>query len=345
MPLAGIGITIVTEPPNSQLIFYCCGAFLGPLFSHHFIYQYVIGPRIANIPGNGLLLWSLQPGNKVINYLLAVLIGFGLALEMHRTRLRQMIPLTLPMGVVMGVVSMLVIYALVLISIAFWSTGGLIAAMILGLLIAYGLRPAGTNSSISQSNSIGALGGSNPSASGNTHSPTRDSEFETFRLWMGQLNHEDYLLVSRAGLSLISQPVFALGYVFSRYFSIGIVSEILIWSNLIISVIIFISILAALRVYVEIRVKLRPILERYPDFPMRRLPNIRPGLGLYCPVGVGLIVVLIWSSLLYVEAAGDPFRQIAAIIITVFLGAAGVIAAIGVGLGLEEKGESHYHIT
>jgi hypothetical protein len=164
----------------------------------------------------------------------------------------------------------------------------------------------------------------------------REQDLETFRIWMSQLNHEDYLLVSRVAIGMISQPVFVLGYIFAEYHQVPVVPEILVWSNLVISVIIYASILAAFRVYLETRVKIRPLVQKHPDFPMRRLPNIRPGLGLYCPVGLGLMMVVIWSSFLYVEAAADPVKQRVAVIIAIVLSLVGIAFAIGVGSSLSE---------
>jgi len=159
---------------------------------------------------------------------------------------------------------------------------------------------------------------------------TREKDLETFRMWMAQLNHEDYLLVSRVLIGMIGQPVFVLGYIIAVHYDLGPVRQILVWSNLVIAVIIYISILAAFRVYLETRLKIRPLVEKHPDFPMRRLPGATPGLGLYCPVLLGLVMVVIWSSFLYVEAADDSHRS-AAIKITVTLALVGLLFAIGVG--------------
>jgi hypothetical protein len=162
---------------------------------------------------------------------------------------------------------------------------------------------------------------------------TREQDLEIFGMWLHQLNHEDYLIVARTALAMVSQPAFIVAYVLTKHFGYPLISQILIWSNLVISIITFISILAAFRVYLETRVRLRPLLQRHPDFPMRRLPNIRPGLGLYCPVGMGLIMVVIWASFLYVEAP-EGNQQKAALAITALLALAGIVFAIGVGTTL-----------
>ena len=36
----------------------------------------------------------------------------------------------------------------------------------------------------------------------------RDRDLETFRLWMDQLNHDDFLILGRISLSIFSQPLF-----------------------------------------------------------------------------------------------------------------------------------------
>lgn len=167
---------------------------------------------------------------------------------------------------------------------------------------------------------------------------TREEDLEMFDRWMNQLNHEDYLILSRTALAMISQPVFVLGYLFAKHYDITVIPQILVWSNLVMSIVIYISILAAFRVYLETRLKLRPLVRKHPDFPMRSLPNVRPGLGLYCPVGLGLIMVIIWSSFLYAEAE-DRRHQIAAIAITAFLALAGVVFAIGVGTTLAKPAD------
>jgi hypothetical protein len=166
----------------------------------------------------------------------------------------------------------------------------------------------------------------------------RDHDFEAFQIWMRQLDHEDHLIVARVALSIFSQPGYVIGYILARHFGVPIASTVILWSNLIISIIIYASILAAFRVYIEIRLRIRALLQKHPDFPMRRLPNARPGLGLYAPVGIGLLMVVLWSSLLYVEAGQDVQRQWAAIVITCVLALAGIVFAIGVGasLGKEE---------
>lgn len=161
----------------------------------------------------------------------------------------------------------------------------------------------------------------------------REKDLETFRMWMAQLNHEDYLLVSRVLIGMIGQPVFVLGYIIAVHYDLGSVRQVLVWSNLVMAVVIYISILAAFRVYLETRLQIRPLVEKHPDFPMRRLPGVRPGLGLYCPVLLGLVMVVIWSSFLYVEAA-DDFHRNGAIAITATLALAGLIFAFGVGTSL-----------
>ena len=61
---------------------------------------------------------------------------------------------------------------------------------------------------------------------------------------------------------------------------------------------------------------------------MRSLPNVHPGLGLYAPVAIGLIMVLVWSSLFYVEAGQDLRLQYAAKLITGALAVVGAAFAI-----------------
>jgi hypothetical protein len=165
----------------------------------------------------------------------------------------------------------------------------------------------------------------------------RDRDLETFRIWMDQLNHEDFLILGRISLSIFSQPVFIVGYIMAKQYQLSIVSEIILLSNLLISILIYISILAAFRVYLETRVKIRALFLRRPDLPMRSLPNIHPGLGLYAPVAIGLIMVLVWSSLLYVEAGQDVQLQNAAKLITGALAAVGAAFAIGVGMILGQN--------
>jgi hypothetical protein len=70
---------------------------------------------------------------------------------------------------------------------------------------------------------------------------------------------------------------------------------------------------------------------------MRSLPNIHPGLGLYAPVAIGLIMVLVWSSLFYVEAGQDVRLQYAAKLITGALAVVGAAFAIGVGMILGQN--------
>ena len=115
----------------------------------------------------------------------------------------------------------------------------------------------------------------------------RDRDLETFRLWMDQLNHEDFLILGRISLSIFSQPVFIVGYILAKQYQLSIVPEVILLSNLLISILIYIAILAAFRVYLETRVKIRSLFLRRPDLPMRSLPNIHPGLGLYAPVAIG----------------------------------------------------------
>jgi hypothetical protein len=168
-------------------------------------------------------------------------------------------------------------------------------------------------------------------------SDDRERDFETFRAWMSQLNHEDYLMLARVSLGFFSLPIFLIGYILAKHFNLSIVPQVIVWANVLTSVIIYISILAAFRVYLETRLRIRPLLLKHRDFPMRRLPNVRPGLGLYAPVAIGLIVVVFWSSMLYVEAGDDTNHQHAAEIITGLLAVAGVVFAIGVGTVLSSE--------
>jgi hypothetical protein len=168
-------------------------------------------------------------------------------------------------------------------------------------------------------------------------SDERDRDLETFRTWMDQLNHEDFLILGRVSLSILSQPVFIVGYILAKQYQLSIVPEIILLSNLLISILIFISILAAFRVYLETRVKIRALFLNRPDLPMRSLPNVHPGLGLYAPVAIGLIMVLVWSSLLYVEAGQDVQLQNAAKLITGALAVVGAAFAIGVGMILGQN--------
>ena len=165
----------------------------------------------------------------------------------------------------------------------------------------------------------------------------RDRDLETFRLWMDQLNHEDFLILGRISLSIFSQPVFIVGYILAKQYQLSIVAEVILLSNLLISILIYIAILAAFRVYLETRVKIRSLFLRRPDLPMRSLPNIHPGLGLYAPVAIGLIMVLVWSSLFYVEAGQDVRLQYAAKLITGALAVVGAAFAIGVGMILGQN--------
>jgi hypothetical protein len=183
------------------------------------------------------------------------------------------------------------------------------------------------------------MGITHESFGGDIPMPTeREEDLQLFGMWLSQLNHEDYLLVARGALGMLSQPVFVLAYIFSKYYQLEIVSKIIVWSNLVLAILIYASIIAAFRVYIETRIKIRPILIKHPDFPMRRLPNIRPGWGLYCPVALSLIMVVIWSSFLYIQAEDDAQRM-AAIFFTVFLALAGIAFAIGAGTILGKSAE------
>lgn len=166
----------------------------------------------------------------------------------------------------------------------------------------------------------------------------REEDLKLFSMWMSQLNHEDYLLVARAALGMLSQPIFVLGFVIAKHYQMEIVASTLVWCNLVLAILIYASIIAAFRVYIETRLKIRPLIIKYPDFPMRRLPNVRPGFGLYCPVMISLIMVVIWSSFLYVQAENDAQRM-GAIFFTVFLALTGVAFAIGAGTILGKTSE------
>jgi hypothetical protein len=157
---------------------------------------------------------------------------------------------------------------------------------------------------------------------------------------MRQLDHEDYLMLFRVALGMFSQPIFIVAYILAKQYGMSPIPSVLVWSNFIASIVIFASTLAAFRVYLETRLRIRPIVEKNPDFPMRRLPDARPGVGLICPVALSLIMFVIWSSFLSVEAQTDIQRK-AAIGITAALAIVGVAIAIGLGTSLGRTGEQN----
>ncbi len=304
-----LGLTLLTSSLNHQRVLYYAGALLSPLLCHHAVYLLVIKPRVTkeHLAAPGFLTYLND--NILISYFIALLVGAALALEVeirYRRNRELLLPLNLFTGIIMGILSIMSIYIFVSMVIV-WGLTGLISAVIFCVITFYALRLRAQQHATMPPHRVDT-GQNEPQVRDVRRAEevrartTREADLEIFGRWMNQLNHEDYLLIFRKALGLFSQPVFIFGYVLARHYEQPVISTILIWSNLLMSVIIFISILAAFRVYIETRVKIRPLVQRHPDFPkLRRLPDISLRIGVVLPGRAGPCqLVVIWLSLLYV---------------------------------------------
>jgi len=150
IPMLVIAANLSSRPSRRQHILYSCGTFLGTMVGYHFII--VWGGAEIGLPNN--LGWA--------GYLIAAAIGLVLAIEMpltyrtYRGKNRptkpstksgnrnqavgtpSMVPLTFTIGIIMGLTTILVFFALSL--LLYWPVGYVLVPA-LGTLIFYGLRP------------------------------------------------------------------------------------------------------------------------------------------------------------------------------------------------------------
>jgi len=121
-----------------------------------------------------------------------------------------------------------------------------------------------------------------------------------FQSLLGQLAHEDELLVARTTWLITGQTLLLIAYVLATNFGLRTrqpknIADHIPYVGLISSVIIFASIVASLTVYVYLRERLQLLVSQYSDLPLRHLPSSGLGAGLLAPLLLGALSCAFWA--------------------------------------------------
>jgi hypothetical protein len=180
-------------------------------------------------------------------------------------------------------------------------------------------------------------------------------DWSAFQSLIGQMAHEDDLLVSRTLWLILSQGLLLLAFFASRGMNsqdapnarsrlpiaaIGFSSAVFIYS----------AILASEWEFIHLRTTARALTAAHPELPLRPLPAVGVGAGLLSPILLAILFLAAWPALIGARRAavlaagsaalfavfvlGEAHEPAAGGVAATLLSASGVLAALSLALAL-----------